>query len=473
MKKWNNYIFYLIGSTLLLAVGVQSYWNYKNYKENKQRITNEIQQTLNDAVEEYYAVQAKKNTLSIVSNNEKSVKKMMAYVNMKLDSTEKHSIENISIIKRGVIDKIGNDTNIQVFRGKAAVDSIKLLKKVTSIVISITSDTIDFQQLDSVFYGQLLTRNMSLTYGFQHWKDKVLFYENNAELVKSGEELQAISTFLKEKDRLLLRYNPPTKEIFLRSLLGILLSVFLMLAILGSLWYLLYIIRKQKQLSEMKNDLISNITHEFKTPITTASAAIEAMQNFKVLEDRSKTENYLKVSENQLKKLHLMVEKLLETASLDSAAIRLEKENVDLVSLLQKQVVKFAATTTKSLQFETSLQQCKCAFDEFHFENTVDNIIDNAIKYGGEQITVLLRREARQLVIEISDNGVGIKKQHRAHIFDKFYRIPSGNRHDVKGFGIGLYYAQQIVKKHGGTLELLPNVNETTFRIILPNGCTH
>lgn len=470
MKKWNKYIFYLIGATLLFAVGVQSYWNYKNYLQNKQRITNEIQQSLNDAVEEYYAFQAKENTISIVADNSKSVSRAIKAIG--IDSLSPKKIEHIQINRKNSIF-IKDSVSFRVFKGKTATDSVKLSSKITSIIISITNDTINFKRLDSLFNEQLLVKDISLTYGFQHWKGKELRYENNRELVKGGTELQAISTFLKDKERLLLHYNEPTKEIFLRSIGGILLSVFLVLVILVSLWYLLYIIRRQKQLSEMKNDLISNITHEFKTPITTASAAIEAIQNFKVLEDRVKTEKYLKVSEVQLKKLYIMVEKLLETARLDSAAICLEKTSIDLVAFLEKQVIKFAETTKKTLQFETSLQQCECAIDEFHFENTIDNIIDNAIKYGGDRITLSLKQNKDTTIIEVADNGVGIKKQNRAYIFDQFYRVPSGNLHDVKGFGIGLYYAQQIVEKHQGSLELLPNVSQTIFRITLPNEPTN
>ncbi len=106
--------------------------------------------------------------------------------------------------------------------------------------------------------------------------------------------------------------------------------------------------------------------------------------------------------------------------------------------------------------------------DRFHFENVVGNIIDNAIKYGGDQIRLSLKADNQSVYINFADNGNGIATQHRQRIFDKFYRISKGNRHDVKGFGIGLYYAGQIVKKHGGVLALLPDKNETIFSIKLP-----
>ncbi len=467
MKKWNRYIFYLIGATFLLTVAVQSYWNYKNYQQNKRQLIREIRRSFNDAIQEYYAMETKKHTVSAVGKNLTIISTRLRQEGIYNTLPSEVKSLTIKTSKKEGVTK--SSTSVMLFKGRIP-DSIKMRKDITSIIVSITTDSINFQQMDSLFKAQLLAKDINLTYGFQHWKKKELVYESNKKLVKGGNELRANSTFLKPEERLLLHYNPPTGEILLRSLWGILFSVFLVLAILGSLWYLLYIIRQQKQVSEMKNDLISNITHEFKTPIATASAAIEAMQNFKILEDKSKTDNYLKVSETQLKKLHLMVEKLLETANLDSAAIVLEKEVTDLVSFLEKQIAKFTVLTTKNIDFTTKLSDCFVAVDTFHLENAVGNLIDNAIKYGGDKIRVALSQNKETVCITITDNGDGIQPQYQKHIFDKFYRIPKGNRHDVKGFGIGLYYAQQIVQKHGGTLILLPNQKETIFKINLPNA---
>ncbi len=333
MKKWNRYIFYLIGATLLLTVGVQSYWNYKNYKQNKRHVIREIRHCLNDAVQEYFALEMKKSTISITTSNTVSLTKknkpktVGKVIDLKIDSTVKN-ISYIRTVNLGTKDTTKNQNEIKVVMGhKIPKDQINL----TSVIFAILKDSINFKQLDSVFKAQLLEKNIALTYNLQFWKDEKLAYESNKHLVKNDSELHSNSGFLKPKERLILRYNVPTGEILLRSLWGILFSVFLVLAILGSLWYLLHIIRQQKQISEMKNDLISNITHEFKT-----------------LEDKNKTETYLKMSENQLKKLHTMVEKLLETASLDSAVISLQKENVDLVAFLHKQRAKFASTLKRN-----------------------------------------------------------------------------------------------------------------------------
>jgi signal transduction histidine kinase len=235
------------------------------------------------------------------------------------------------------------------------------------------------------------------------------------------------------------------------------------------LFYLLKIINKQKELAEIKNDLISNITHEFKTPITTVSAALEAIETFNAIDDKEKTKKYLSISSLQLKKLHLMVEKLLETATLDSENLLLKKEEIDVVELVKNVSLKNELNLEqKNISFNSFKDKFTVTLDPFHFENAISNLIDNAIKYGGNKIELHLNLVLNNLEITIADNGNSIDKSQRDKIFDKFYRIPKGNTHDVKGFGIGLYYTKKIIEKHGGEIHLIPNSTNTIFKITLP-----
>ena len=241
------------------------------------------------------------------------------------------------------------------------------------------------------------------------------------------------------------------------------------MAVILCLFYLLKIINKQKELAEIKNDLISNITHEFKTPITTVSAAIEAINTFNAIDDKEKTKKYLAISSSQLKKLHQMVEKLLETATLDSEKLLLQKEEIDVVSLVKNIALKNDFNSEKkSIQFASSADKLLVYLDPFHFENAISNLIDNALKYGGNEIEVHINRVLDTLEITVADNGNEIEKNQREKIFDKFHRIPKGNTHNVKGFGIGLYYTKKIVEKHDGKIQLLPSLTNTIFKITLP-----
>ncbi|MDB2385444.1 HAMP domain-containing histidine kinase [Polaribacter sp.] len=233
---------------------------------------------------------------------------------------------------------------------------------------------------------------------------------------------------------------------------------------------MLKIINQQKELALIKNDLISNITHEFKTPIATVATAIEAIENFNVLKDESKTRKYLAVSSFQLTKLSQMVEKLLETAMLNSEQLMLKKEHTDIVEIVEKTVQKFQLLQTdKELVFTTNLKPIYNKVDVFHFENVLSNLVDNAIKYGGNLIEVNINSVLNATQIIVADNGGGIHKNQGELLFDKFYRIPKGNTHNVKGFGIGLYYCKQIIEKHGGEIKLLATKNQTIFKITLPN----
>ena len=253
--------------------------------------------------------------------------------------------------------------------------------------------------------------------------------------------------------------------------MGIFLSFLLALGVISSLFYLIKVINQQKQLAEIKNDLISNITHEFKTPITTISTAVEAMENFNATNDKEKTKKYLNISSVQLKKLHNMVEKLLETATLDSESLLLSKEKIYIVQLIEKLINKYnIISSDKQIRFSSNMENLFLEIDEFHFENAVSNLIDNAIKYGGNNIEIAVMSLLKTIEITIADNGEGIDKKEQEKIFDKFYRIPKGNIHDVKGFGIGLFYTKKIIEKHEGTITLISKPGHTVFKISLPNG---
>jgi two-component system phosphate regulon sensor histidine kinase PhoR len=245
----------------------------------------------------------------------------------------------------------------------------------------------------------------------------------------------------------------------------------LVLGIVSCLFYLLKIIKHQKQLAEVKNDLISNITHEFKTPIATIGVALESINNFNAIEDKVKTKKYINISSEQLSKLNIMVEKLLETATLDSDNLELNKETVDVVTLLNDLTQRYKIQFPKN-EFNASLKvkNLKAQLDIFHFENAINNILDNAVKYGGKIISVDLIPQQNSFDILISDNGNTLSKANKDRIFEKFYRIPKGNTHDVKGFGIGLYYTKTIIEKHNGSIDLNLAKDLTTFKITLPNG---
>ena len=358
-------------------------------------------------------------------------------------------------------------------RGKKSTDSLRIISgKAESIVIKIHSDSLKFNELSILFDKELQRKNITIGYSILQLKSDKLFNTYKSKL-KGNLTLKtdSKSTFLPDDQDLKLQFSDPTLLILKRSMTGIILSLLLSLSIIGCLFYLLKIINKQKKIDAIKNDLISNITHEFKTPITTISSAIEGIRNFNSQNDTEKTNRYLSISEQQIHKLTNMVEKLLETASLDSDELQLKKESIDLVVLLQSNIDKHQLfCPTKRFSFDCNFKTLVTQLDAFHCENVVSNLLDNAIKYGGNDIEISLNCIRKNIEINFTDNGFGIQKEHQDKVFDQFYRITKGNIHDVKGFGIGLYYSRKIIEKHGGTLAIVPNSKNTNFKIILPNG---
>jgi len=537
-----QWLFYLITATIIATIGVQFYWNYKNYEENKRQVTNEIQLSLDNAVEEYYSSLAKSDFLTIIDNNSNSVaifknplnlikeksyksksigniinkikpnnsekekprasinnlkftfdenlskekidsmmisaKDFVIEFNSNLDSLNNKKKDSVEVLNQITDKKKGFNLNsdgankvIKYFRGKKAADSLKLIKNLKPIFISFLDQSVEYEKIDSLIEIQLQKKGIELTTSFHHLKNDTLFHQTKDSLLATEKKyLRSKSTFVKDNEAFKLVYNNPSIVALKRSSFGIFLSLLLSLAVISSLFYLLKIINQQKELAAIKNDLISNITHEFKTPIATISAAIEAIKNFNVLEDPEKTSKYLSMSSIQINKLHQMVEKLLETAMLDSEQLVLKKETVDIVDIAEKVVYKHQILAhKKELSFFTTLQPCYANVDVFHFENVISNLIDNAVKYGGNQIEMNISSVLNTIEITVEDDGNGIEKNQKEKIFDKFYRVPKGNTHDVKGFGIGLYYCKKIIEKHEGVIGLTSDKSKTIFKITIPN----
>ncbi|KAB1157356.1 HAMP domain-containing histidine kinase [Tenacibaculum aiptasiae] len=525
-KHW---ILYLIIVTILTTITVQFYWNYKNYEQNRQRVLNEIQISLDNSIEAYYVDFTKESHFAIVepehltptNKKEKNaawksifrrsgIKKIVKkFPEKKKSSFEITAVEinggkedltkmdsafiksftgkdNIVTSKKNdslsfdisiqskkdkeTMKSYNNREKVQLFLGKKSVDSLKLIKGIQSIFIAIQNDTIDYRKLDSIIAKELNNKKIQTDFYFKHFKNDSLFYTNKTDNIKYPLKVNAKSTFLKSHEDINLYYSNPTYEALKRSFTGILLSFLLSLAVISSLIYLLKIINQQKELAEIKNDLISNITHEFKTPITTVSTAIEAINNFNIIDDKEKTKKYLSISSIQLKKLHQMVEKLLETATLDSEKLLLKKEPVNIIDLIEKLTKKHQLIAPeKSIHFSSNVSSLEKEIDPFHFENAVSNLIDNAIKYGGNKIEININFLLNNLEVSVADNGIGIDKNQQDKIFEKFYRVPKGNTHDVKGFGIGLYYTKKIIEKHNGIISLTTDFKQTVFKISLPN----
>lgn len=357
---------------------------------------------------------------------------------------------------------------IIVLKGKKALDSIGGDQFPNKITMSFVNDTIKYKVLDSIFSKELNRKNIILNYQFHHFKKDTLFHT----YIRSKEELpfqiKPSSTYLKHEESINLNYNYSNGLIFKRMGVELILSLFFSLAVISCLFFLLFIIKKQKKVDEIKNDFINNITHEFKTPITTIATALEGMSTFNPENNLEKNKKYIAMSFNQLFKLENMVEKILETATLNVNELQLNIETINLIVFIKSIIEKHQDISKKQITFEFEKEELYISADSFYLENAISNLIDNAIKYGGNNIEINCFQTDKTTVIKVKDTGNSILKSQEKLIFEKFYRIPKGNIHDIKGYGIGLYFAKTIVEKHLGTIELTIT-NETIFKITLPN----
>jgi two-component system phosphate regulon sensor histidine kinase PhoR len=230
---------------------------------------------------------------------------------------------------------------------------------------------------------------------------------------------------------------------------------------------------KQKKLAELKNEFISNITHELKTPIATVGVAIEALRNFNAINDPQRTKDYLDISQNELHRLSLLVDKVLKLSMFENRQLDLKfepvnmKEIVDEVAASMKlQLEKRNAAMDISCDGDVSLQG-----DRLHLTSVVFNLLDNAIKYSKENpvINVQVKADKNNVELSVSDNGIGIAPEYKDKIFEKFFRVPHGDTHNAKGYGLGLSYVAQVIQKHHGTIEVASQPGAgTRFLIILP-----
>ena len=284
------------------------------------------------------------------------------------------------------------------------------------------------------------------------------------------------TTPLTTDDELLfrLRIENPDRQL-LRDMAGVIGSSFLMLAaVAGALIYLLRTLFRQKTLEEMRLDLTHNITHELKTPIAVANAANDALLDFGVADDPARRERYLTVIREQLAALGGMVQRILTMSVEEREEFTLRRERFALGALLDETAAKFRMKARGRAEITVRVEPADLAVtaDRFHLGHVLDNLVDNALKYSGERVSVLLaaRRTAKGVELRVADNGIGMDRTAQAHIFEKFYRVPTGDRHDVKGFGLGLYYVRLIVTRHGGAVSVESSPGRgSTFTLILPD----
>ena len=236
----------------------------------------------------------------------------------------------------------------------------------------------------------------------------------------------------------------------------------------------LFFIIRQKKISEMKSDFLNNMTHEFKTPIATISLAADTISNPKVIKDEAKIIHFINMIKKENSRMNKKVETILQTASLDKKEIEFKFENISMHSIIDHVVETMEIQIQRKNGRITKTYDAANYFvdgDQEHLSNLVNNLLDNAVKYSivNPEITIKTKNVGDGFVFSVEDNGIGMTKAVQGKIFERFYRQPSGNIHNVKGFGLGLHYVRTIVEAHKGTINVTSEPGKgSRFELFLP-----
>jgi two-component system phosphate regulon sensor histidine kinase PhoR len=473
--------------TILIIAGFQVYWLFQNYAREKKVLSIKTNMDFRETVFELQAGKFKFTT-----NVKDSSRKDSATINLVISDHSKEAGDQPDIDAVEMINVLG-DKERNVFIN----DTLKKHKVILSLNQSAMwyrNDSSGRHDLPAPLPGETMLRFLS---GEDSLHDRLTVKEITQ---RFGEKIRGDKSDVPFKvirvDKGIAREKPLPNEVRVgfakpvayvlqlgntfpylvkKILWPVCFSIFIIALTVGSFILLYRTVLKQQRLVAMKNDFISNVTHELKTPLATVGVAIEALKSFGVVQDVERTNEYLDISVAELQRLSLLVDKVLKVSMLENHFIELKKESFDLRQLVSEVV------NIMRLQFEknnstVNIQSTGDRFiveaDRLHITSVVYNLLDNALKYSpvNSQIDILISSLPYDVLeLKIKDNGIGIAKEYRQKIFEKFFRVPSGDTHNVKGYGLGLSYVREILVAHMGFITVASEPGKgSEFTIIIP-----
>lgn len=343
-------------------------------------------------------------------------------------------------------------------------------------------ERINFEELENAIRQELSSRNIKIPIeiGIYDSIKKTFIYETTGKysrkLLSEGMMFQLFPSDFFSVPNYLYVFFPSKRAFVIRELRTTLFtSAFLIILIMTIFFYILISFLRQKKLTEERNEFVSNMTHELKTPIASISLAVQALNDPDIIKNDKLRNFYLNVIQKDSSRLHNMVEKVLQTTLIENKEIALNKEETELNELVKQSIKNIQLQLEqKNAEIHTFFlaQNHKVYVDKMHMSNVIYNLLDNAIKYTNGKPVIMIKtyNSGEDVVLEVIDNGIGIAKSEQKKIFEKLYRVPSGNVHNVKGFGLGLSYVQKIIQMHDGNISVESEPGKgSTFRIRLKN----
>jgi two-component system, OmpR family, phosphate regulon sensor histidine kinase PhoR len=434
MKKRLKFLLFIAAITVGGILLFQCYWVYNTYKTGEKNLNKLLTAILQRSIDNYQVQQFKLPA----SLNDK-----FPHLDVMESKTPSDQAEN-----KGTLLKF-NEVGVNA-------DDIARVKLMIAQLMSEKEDKpIRVDLLKQLFTEELHKSNLQLSF-------KLLLLPHQQQLPEN--KIAGYVNFSKQSPILEAETNDTSRLLLIQNILPASISLALILLSGGSLCYMWIIIRRQIKLDSIKNDFISNITHELRTPLSILKSTHEILINFGEVDDREKTTRYLKTNIGILEKLDKNVDRILDITQFESGVRLAKTETVNISELIKEIIGRFTLEDCVDIAFINDGNLTQVITDGYIIDTVVTNLIDNAIKYAGQKVMITIKildlNSSWQLMI--SDNGNGIAQQHLPFIFDKFYRVPSGDIHDVKGYGLGLSYVKQLVSSLDGKITVHSKINEGT-----------
>ncbi|SHF43882.1 sensor histidine kinase [Pedobacter caeni] len=460
MKRKLSFILFIALLTCSGIISFQFFWMYSAYKVNEDNFNKNASIILQRSIDDYQLQHAGISS-SIISATEVSISTVDSSGNCgPCLELKKKQIEAVKKKAMEALNKRIEEGQVQQKHINADNMDKDMLFLLSRLISKSRNQTVNLEVLQKKYRKELAKSNIDVDFSLSFVRAS-----------KKAEKAQVVGQVGFSENNTMIQgsFINRGRYLLLQTLSPILISLVLILLTAGSLWYMLYVILRQKKLDNIKNDFINNMTHELRTPIAILKSTHEALDKFGEVTDLEKTQRYLKMNITVLDKLENSVERILDINEYEKQERVARLENVNLKRLVQEVINRFSLNEGSSITYEYRLSNEEVITEAYAMDTIISNLIDNAVKYAkNEQAKILVRifplGDGWQL--QVADNGYGIQSRHLPFIFDKFYRVPMGNLHNVKGYGLGLNYVKVLVQLLKGeiSIESKPDVG-TTFTI--------
>jgi two-component system phosphate regulon sensor histidine kinase PhoR len=462
----------MLSIALIGLMVIQGYWIYSAYKVKQANFV----RTVNEAALKVILTMEKLEMVHRFQEPELMDKNVRSAVD---------AVDSINMVLLKEMQSINTRKDLEVFYNKYFIKRDLMEDRMFNMDERTSRKKVDIRTLDSLLTDEFRQHNMNTEWEFGVYnpfgndlrmKDGI---RNRAALLdpKQSFHFELFPDDMHSHPDLLLLYFPNEKHYLFGQVWPlVIISIILIVIIILSFTYTFIMFFRQGKLSELKTDFINNMTHEFKTPVSTISLACEALNDKDIQKSDELYHTYINIINEENKRLGLMAERILQSAALEKGDLVLHKEMTDLHDVLTDVIRNIGIQIEiKDGQIikEFNAKNSNVEIDRMHLVNVVQNLLDNANKYTPvkPQIIVATRDIADGIVLSIQDNGIGISKADQKKIFDKLYRVPEGNIHNFKGFGLGLSYVKTVVESHGGSVKLESELKKgTKFEVFLPHN---